>query len=66
MEISKKQQNIAEMLKLCGVEGEIILAILCVLETEEQQQAMLNYLQQMEVLEEPMKLLKAALEILME
>ena len=63
MATSKMLRAIAEGLKICGAGEEVMLAILCLLKTKEQEQAMLDYMLKMEKPEEPTKLLEKAVEL---
>lgn len=44
MAISQTQENIIQLLKCCGITQDAAMAIMFMLETEEQQEAMLDWM----------------------
>lgn len=63
METSNTLRTIAEGLKICGVSKDGMLAILCLLKTPEQEQAMLDHLLKMKEPEPEAQLLEKAVEL---
>lgn len=67
METSETIRLIAEGLKICGAREEVALAVLSLLETPEQEEAMLDYILELgDALEKPEtaeKLLEKAVEL---
>ena len=63
MAISNTLRSIAEGLKICGVGKDVMTAILCLLETLEQEDKMLKYMLSMETPMTEAQLLEKATEI---
>jgi hypothetical protein len=63
VETSNTLRTIAEGLKICGISKDGMLAILCLLKTPEQEQAMLDHLLKMKEPETEAQLLEKAVEL---
>lgn len=63
MAVSQTQENILQLLKYCGITQEAAMAIMFMLETEEQQEAMLSWMIQQKEPPTEQELLKMAVEI---
>ena len=63
MEVSQTQENIIQLLKCCGITQDAAMAIMFMLETEEQQEAMLSWMIQQNEPPTEQELLKMAVEI---